>query len=157
MRVLIVSSPPPGGSPLFIRLLPITGVPKSRVLVGTGAIGAGEVGGAFYASLLWSSRFLTPHFKLASDFSFSFGGCRLLNFLRGFCPTRPWPKWFLFLLLICCSPASLAEPMRVSSREGFAVFCGAFLRILPVSQDHRVRRSVRLRAGLFVAFPVEIF
>ena len=68
MGVLIVSSPSPGGSPLFIRLLPITGVPKSGVLVGAGAIGAGKVGGAFYPSLLWSLPVSYPSFQTGLRF-----------------------------------------------------------------------------------------
>ena len=79
----MIPPPFPGrGGPLFILSSALTGVSETGVLVGASAVGAGKVRGAFYASLFWPPRVLSPHFKLARGFSFSIGGRRFLDFIR---------------------------------------------------------------------------
>ena len=57
----------------FILFTVFTGVPRTEVPVGAGAVDARKEGGAVDASLLWLPRLLTPHFDLVRRFSFFFG------------------------------------------------------------------------------------
>ena len=148
MPFVISSFPSLRERPPFIFSLAFTGVPKSRVLVGAGAVGASKVGGAFHASLLRPHRSLTPHFKLARRLAFSVGRRRSFNFIRCILPRDSSSAECIPSFVISRSPTPLAQPMRVASCIGLSVFRGAWGQFLPVLKDYWVRRSGSLCAGL---------
>ena len=154
---LVISSPSLARSgPPFILLPDFTGVPILRVAVGAGVIAASKIGGAFHASLLWPPRPFSPHFNLACGLSFSAGGRRFFDFIRGALPGCSFPEEFVFSFFVSRCPTTLAESVSVSSSIRFTSWGGAFAEVRPVAQDHRIRRSDCLRAGLFVMYPLEL-
>ena len=141
-------------SPFFLFQL-LTGVLRSEMLVGASAVGIGEKRGAVHASLFWSPCLLTPHFDLVRVFSFLAGGCRCFDLICGVLPSYSSSEELTPSLVVGCSPTAMTQPVGVSSCQGFAIIGGAFVGILPISQNHRVRRGDSLPARLFVVFPFE--